>query len=148
MYGVPGMSTGMCRVRRTANCEPETHPIGQDSDWVLKIAGHYSVNTEREQTSVFARPPPTLVLEEEEEYGSRDVVFTEAGPIKEKGKEKEEPKKRRKKGKKRKREVFFRTKERKKLLKRYHQLIRNRKNINKAIRDNRRHRGQLVFHRK
>lgn len=82
-----------------------------------------------------------------------DVTFTDAGPISRKrkraprkGKEKVGRKKKRG-GPKRKREIFFRTKERKKLLTKYHHLISKRKAINKAIRDNRRHRGQLVFHR-
>lgn len=55
--------------------------------------------------------------------------------------------KRSKKGKKRSREVLFRTKVRKTLLRKYWALIAKRKRINKAIRDNRRHRNQLVFHR-
>lgn len=53
-----------------------------------------------------------------------------------------------KKGGKKKREILFRTKVRKRLLKEYHSLVSKRKKINKAIRDNRRHRNQLVFHRK
>lgn len=52
------------------------------------------------------------------------------------------------KGGKKKREILFRTKVRKRLLKEYHSLVSKRKKINKAIRDNRRHRNQLVFHRK
>lgn len=78
--------------------------------------------------------------EEEEEQSVFQIA--RPGPIK--GKRK---KKGTKKGKK-KREVLFRTKVRRKLLKEYHSLIRKRKAINKALRDNRRHRNQLVFHRK
>lgn len=64
-----------------------------------------------------------------------------------KGKEKVRSSKRAKKSGKRKRETLFRTKVRRQLLKQYHLLIAKRKAINKKIRDNRRHRNQLIFHR-
>lgn len=82
-----------------------------------------------------------------------DVTFTEAGPISKKrrrilkGKAKVGSRKKAKKGPKRKREIFERTKIRRHLLVKWHQLIAKRKAINKALRDNTRHRNQLVFHR-
>ncbi len=79
-----------------------------------------------------------------------DVVFTEANRPGRKRKREIKASKKYKKAKKkgtRKREVLFRTKVRRKLLKEYHKLISRRKRINKAIKDNRRHRNQLVFHR-
>lgn len=62
------------------------------------------------------------------------------------GKEKVHHKKK-KGGKKRHRETLLRTKLRRQLLKKYWKLIHQRKKINKAIKDNRRHRNQLIFHR-
>jgi len=88
--------------------------------------------------------------EKEKEDEEFDIVFTEAAqpgePVFQKVSTKK--KKKTKKGKKRKRETLFRTKVRRRLLKEYHQLIAKRKKINRDIKANRRHRNQLVFHRK
>lgn len=136
--------------------------IGVPSDWFAGM-----------MTSAFRlRGVTSLFLSTTEQYTGRssalgDIEFTEAieesegaVPLVEftatsasrkrkrlsKGKQKVGTKKA-KKGKHRKRETLFRTKVRRKLLKEYHGLIAKRKRINKAIKDNRRHRNQLVFHR-
>lgn len=86
-----------------------------------------------------------LPEEEEEEEG---VIITSKRKRVSKSGTSKKGRKRSKKAPKRHREVLFRTKVRKQLLRKYHKLIRQRKRINKAIRDNRRHRNQLVFHYK
>lgn len=115
---------------------------------------HSSQKTQRsEEPQLSTADVPEVVFTEAEEGGpSVEAILLEAerAPSRKrkrsKGKEKVGAK-RSKKGKGRKRETLFRTKVRRQLLKEYHKLVARRKAINKKIRDNRRHRNQLIFHR-
>lgn len=122
----------------------------------LKIAANGIILTKNHARVHWQQLPVTAEKEfasfefEEEEAPNLTTVFTPSNaPSKKRRRQikKSGPFKKAKKKGKRVREVLFRTKVRKQLLREYHRLVARRKAINKKIRDNRRHRNQLVFHR-
>jgi hypothetical protein len=129
------------------NCEPETLPIGSGSGEPLNEATSLILPATEQFTGHSSKTSGEKEVSEGEDI---DVVFTEANRPGRKRKREIKSSKKFKKAKKkgtRHRETLFRTKVRRQLLKAYHKLIARRKKINKAIKDNRRHRNQLIFHR-
>ena len=137
----------MSNRNRFGLAEPETLPIGSCSGEPINEATSLILPATEQFTGHRSKTSGEKEVSEGEDI---DVVFSEANRPGRKRKREIKASKKFKKAKKkgkRHRETLFRTKVRRQLLKAYHQLIARRKKINKAIRDNRRHRNQLVFHR-